>query len=401
MTAMDLPGENTRALHGPDFPPPDQRPIALPVWRSTTYAFDTAQDYADVLQDKTSGYSYARIDNPTADAFARSVAALEAVGTEGEIVGQPFASGMAAISTTLMALTNAGSHVVAPAALYGGTRALFDQILSRFGVEASFVDGADLDAVRAAIRPTTAVLYAETIANPTLAVADLPGLAQIASAAGIPLVVDSTFASPAVCRPLALGADVVLHSATKYLGGHSDATGGVAVGRPELLAPIRATRISLGGSLAPDEAFLLHRGVQTLPLRVARHCAVAQQVAEGLEGHPALARVDYPGLAAHRDHVLATSVLEPGRFGGVVTVTPRGGYDAGLAFCNRLRTIAVATSLGGTHSLASHVASTTHRQFSAEALAAAGIDPGAVRISCGLEDAEDLLADIRTALQSP
>jgi cystathionine beta-lyase/cystathionine gamma-synthase len=189
-----------------------------------------------------------------------------------------------------------------------------------------------------------------------------------------------------------------VHSATKYLGGHSDATGGVAVGRPDVMAKVRHDRIELGGMLAPDEAFLLHRGLATLPLRVDRHCRSALALAQALVDHPAVVRVDHPGLPAHRDHALAGKLFEPGRYGGIVTVTPRGGREAGMALCDALQLVAVATSLAGTHSKASHVATTTHRQLSPEALAAAGIDEGAVRISVGLEDADDVVADLLQAL---
>lgn len=385
-------------MHSPPFPVVEQTPMALPVHRSSTYAFATAQQYADVLGDIVPGYTYARVDSPTADAFAAAVAALEAAGIEGDVVGQPFASGMSAISTVLLALTRSGAHVVAARAVYGGTYSLLSSTLARFGVETSFVDLSDLDAVRAAVRPETAVVYAETLANPTMAVADLPALSALAREAGVPLVVDSTFASPVVCRPLEHGADVVVHSATKYLGGHSDATGGVAVGSPELMARVRRDRIDLGGALAPDEAFLLHRGLATLPLRMERQCRTALELARVLESHPAVVRVDHPGLESHRDHSLATKLFDAGRYGAVVTVTPRGDREAGKRLCDRLRMVAVATSLGGTHSLVSHVASTTHRQLDDAALAGAGILPAAVRVSVGLEDVDDVVADLVQAL---
>jgi cystathionine beta-lyase/cystathionine gamma-synthase len=309
---------------------------------------------------------------------------------------------MAAISTVLLTLCSAGSHVVAPAAVYGGTYGVLRNVLERFGVDATFVDGTDADAVAAAIRPTTALVWAETIANPTTAIADLPALAAICRAAGIPLVVDSTFASPVVCRPLQWGANLVVHSATKYLGGHSDVTGGAVLGDVDLVARVRKSRIDLGGGLAPDEAFLLHRGLATLPIRVARHCATARVVAEALSEHPNVERIDYPGLPSHPQHELAGKLFEAGpegrRYGAIVTVTPRGGRGAGMALCDSLRVAIVATSLGGVHSLVSHVAGTTHRQLDDAALAAAGIAPAAVRISVGLEDADDLVADLSRAL---
>lgn len=391
-------GEHTRAVHTPPAPVPEQTPLGLPVYRTAAWSFDTAQEYADLLSGAREGYSYSRNDNPTAVAFAEGVAALEGRRVPTPVVGQPFASGMAAISTVVMTLTRSGAHVVLPREVYGGTYGLLMSVLDRFGVSASFVDSTDLDAVEEAIRPETTLLWGETLANPTMSVANLPGLAAIARAAGIAFVVDSTFASPAVCRPLEHGADVVVHSATKYLGGHSDATGGVAVGSPELMARVRHDRIELGGSLAPDDAFLLHRGLATLPLRMARQCSSALVVATALVEHPRVRRVDHPGLAGHRDHALAVSLFDEGRYGAVVTVTPDGGRDAGLALCDNLRLVARATSLGGTHSKSSHAASTTHRQLDDAALDAAGIGPAAVRISVGLEDPEDLVADLVQAL---
>ena len=397
-------GEGTRAVHGPVTPPPPQRPVGLPTYRTSTFVFDTAQQYADVLGDREAGYTYSRVDNPTADAFALGVAALESFGVDRPVGAQPFASGMAAISTVLLALCNSGSHVVAPAAIYGGTYGVLRNVLGRFGVSASFVDGTDPDAIRSAIRSETAVIWAETIANPTTAVADIPAIAAIAREAHVPFVVDSTFASPVVCRPLQWGADVVVHSATKYLGGHSDATGGVAVGDVDLLARIRKARIDLGGMLAPDEAFLLHRGLATLPVRVARHCATALTIAEAMAQDPRVERVDYPGLTTHPQHELARKLFDAGpegpRYGAVVTITPGGDRAAGLAFCDGLEVAQVATSLGGVHSLVSHVASTTHRQMDDSALAAAGISPSSVRFSVGLEDAEDLIRDLTRALDT-
>jgi cystathionine beta-lyase/cystathionine gamma-synthase len=393
-------GEATRAVHTPDPAVPAQRPLGLPVYRTAAYVFDSAQDYSEVLADRAPGYSYSRIDNPTADAFAAAVAALEGHGVEGEIVGQPFASGMAAISTTVLARVSAGDHIVCQAALYGGTWSLFANVLARFGVSTTFVGDPSAATIGAAITPETALVYLETLANPTMAVADIPAVAAVAHEAGVPLVVDSTFATPVVCRPLEYGADLVLHSATKYLGGHSDVTGGVVLGRPELVAPIRKLRVDLGGSLAPDEAFLLHRGIATLPLRVQRHCDSAMLVAHALSGHPAVTRVHYPGLSDHPDHALAAKLFDRGRFGAIISVDLDGDRATGQAFCNALRIGVNATSLGGTHTKVSHVATTTHRQLSDSALSEAGIAPSTVRISIGLEDADDLIADLRHALDT-
>jgi cystathionine beta-lyase/cystathionine gamma-synthase len=397
-------GENTRAVHLPAPPPLAQQPLAVPVYRSAAFAFGSSAEYAALLNGSAAGYSYSRIDNPTADSFAASVAALEAVRLPGPAAAQPFASGMAVISAVFWTFTEAGAHVLAPAAVYGGTYGFLRHVAGRFGVRTDFIDVTDLDQVRAALRPETRIVYAETVANPTTAVADLPALADLAHQAGALLVVDSTLAPPPVCRPLEHGADLVLHSATKYLGGHSDATGGVVTGGPELIARIRAVRIDTGGSLAPDEAFLLRRGLETLPLRVSRQCATALAFASAVAGHPAVRRVDYPGLPGHPGHQVAGRQFDAGpegtRFGAIVTVTPHGGRAGGYALADRLRVAQVATSLGGTHTKVSHVASTTHRQFGDAALAAAGIDAGAVRFSVGLEDATDLIADAAQALDA-
>jgi cystathionine beta-lyase/cystathionine gamma-synthase len=390
-----MSGEQTRAVHTPPVRDFDQTPIGLPVYRTASFGFRTAQEYADVLGGRAPGFSYSRIDNPTAAAFADGVAHLERAEA-----GEAFASGMAATSTVLFGMLSAGDHVVCAAGVYGGTWALLTGVLARFGVTSTFVDLADLAAVEAAITDRTRVVWGETIANPTLVVADLPALAALAHAAGALLVVDSTFASPAVCRPLEHGVDLVTHSATKYLGGHSDVTGGAVVGSAELMAQVRHMRGELGGSLSPDDAFLLHRGLATLPLRMARHSASAQLLAEALAKHPAVGRVYYPGLPSHPQHELATALFEPGRYGGIVTVDPAGGRDGGMAFCDGLRLGRNASSLAGTHTMVSHVASSTHRQLDDAALAQAGITPATVRISVGLEDPEDLIADCEQALDA-
>ncbi|HVX43376.1 MAG TPA: aminotransferase class I/II-fold pyridoxal phosphate-dependent enzyme [Mycobacteriales bacterium] len=389
-------GENTRAVHTPPVPEVKQTPLGLPIYRTAAFAFESAQEYADILNDRVPGFTYSRIDNPTADTFAAAVASLEGTG----VTAQPFASGMAAISTTLMAHLSAGDHVVCQAAVYGGTWSLLEHVLRRFGVQTTFVDPVDPAAARAAVTDRTKIVYGEAIANPTLTVTDIPARSAIAAAAGALLFIDSTFATPVVCRPLEHGADIVLHSATKYLGGHSDVTGGVAVGRPELMAPVRKLRVDLGGSLAPDEAFLLHRGISTLPLRMRQHCESATAVATALDSHPAVARVHFPGLPAHHSHELARRLFAPGRFGGMVSIDLHGGREAGMAFCDALQLGIPATSLAGTHTKVSHVASTTHRQLDDGALRAAGIDASTVRISVGLEDAEDLIADMTRALDS-
>jgi cystathionine beta-lyase/cystathionine gamma-synthase len=388
-------GEGTRAVHGPARRAVRQTPLVPPIYRSSTFVFENAQQMADVFAGGEQGWSYSRTDNPTAQAFADAVAALEAPGA----VGQPFVSGSAAVASTFMALCSSGSHLVVPQEVYGGTWTLLTNQLARFGVTTSFVDMTDPAAVQLALRPETALVWGEVMANPSMTVTDLPAISAIARSAGIPFVVDATFASPAICRPIEHGADLVVHSATKYFGGHSDVTGGVVVGRPDLIALVRAVRIDLGGSLGPDDAALLLRGLQTLPLRVARQCESALALATAAAAHRKVKRVDYPGLADHQGHALATKLFDKGRYGAIVTVTV-GSRNEGMKLVDSLELIALATSLGGTVSKAVHVPTTTHKSLDAEALAAAGIGPGTVRISVGLEDADDLIADLTQALNA-
>lgn len=398
------PGENTRSVHLPPPPVPAQQPVAAPIYRTAAFMFSSGAEHAAVTSGATPGFSYSRVDNPTVEAFCSAVAWLEGVNLPHQVTAQAFASGMAAISSVFWAFTRVGARVVAPLAIYGGTYSFLRNVAGNFGVQADFVDMRDLNQVQAALRPGTSILWAETLANPTVAVADIGALARLAHDAGAMLVVDSTLAPPVICRPLEHGADLVLHSATKYFGGHSDVTGGVVTGHPDLIAAIRKLRIDTGGSLAPDEAYTLRRGLETLPVRVRRQSATAQLLAASLARHPAVRAVYYPGLTQHWGHELARRQFDSGpegtRFGAIVTIAPYGGYEAGLAFANRLRLARTATSLGGTHTKVSHVASTTHQQFDLAALNAAGIDPGSVRFSIGLEDVEDLLADASTALDS-
>jgi cystathionine gamma-synthase/O-acetylhomoserine (thiol)-lyase len=377
----------------------EQDALVPPVLHASTYVVDSAQELADLLDGTREGYSYARIDSPTADAFAGAVAAAEKPA-DTEVAAQAFASGMAAISTSLLELLEPGDHVVAAASCYGGTYQLLRGILARFGVVTTFADQTDPAAIARAATGRTRVIWAESFANPTMLMADLPALADVAHDCDALLAVDSTFASPAMLRPLEWGADLVVHSATKYLGGHSDATGGVVVGEPELVSRIRAARAELGPVLAPDEAYLLHRGLATLDVRVARQCATATFLAAALADHPALARVDHPSLPSHPSHEVALRLCDKDRYGAVLALSPRGGREQGMAFCDALRTIPQATSLGGTHTTASHAASSSHRQFDDAALAAAGLLPSLVRLSVGLEDPSALLEDLVGALDS-
>jgi cystathionine beta-lyase/cystathionine gamma-synthase len=368
-------GENTRAAHLPPPPVPGLGPFAR-----------------------------ASCDHPAAEAFAAAVAAMEGSRLAQPTMAEAFASGMAAISAVFWTFAQAGTHVVAPASMHPGAYGFLRNVAARFGVRADFVDMTNLREVQAALRPETRIVYAETLGHATAAVADLPSLAGLAHGIGALLVVDSTLAPPVVCRPLEHGADLVLHAAARYLGGHSDASGGVVAGRADLIGMIRGVRIDTGGSLGPDQAAALRRGLETLPVRVRRQCATAMVFAAAVARHPGVRTVDYPGLAHDRGNEVARRLFDAGpegtRCGAIVTVTPHGGREVGYAFADRLRIAQVGDPAGGPQTKASHLASTAYREFDMAALAAAGIGPGAVRFAIGLEDGEDLIADAHLALDS-
>jgi methionine-gamma-lyase len=386
-------GFATRAIHAGSQPLPTERPLAPPIWQTSTFAFEDAEHYAHTLRQPRQGFVYTRYENPT-------TAALEAVlaDLEGGAEGLAAASGMGAIATVLLSLASAGDHLVAQRDLYGGSWSLLAHTAPRFGIEVDFVDAGDPAAVRAALRPTTRAVYAETIANPTITVADLPALAEVAAGAGVPLVVDNTVASPYLCRPLEHGAAVVVHSATKYLGGHNDVVGGVAVfADPERHAAAWQAMIELGASADPFAAWLVLRGVRTLALRMRGHGANARLLAELLAAHPKVTRVYWPGLPDHPTAGLAAKLLDGDP--GMLSFDLAGGREAGRRFIEATRVAALAPSLGAVETLVSHPASTTHRQLDAGALAAAGIGEGMVRVSVGLEDGADLAEDFTRALE--
>lgn len=387
-------GFTTRAVHGSrQVEPVVEEPAATPIYQAATFIFSDIETFAAVGKSKISGgYLYTRWANPTVDALARTVADLE--GAEATAC---FGSGMGAISGALAPFLRAGDHVVASTHLYGGTHSVLDHLLPRAGIDATRVDVTDQAAVEKAFTDRTRILYAETIGNPALIVADIARLAEIAHARGALLVVDSTFTPPCMFRPFEHGADVVMHSATKYLGGHSDVTAGVLSGSAETIARIRHDAIDTGAVLAPFEAWLVIRGIQTLALRMERISSNALVLARALERHPAVECVIYPGLASHAQHDLAARLFEGG-FGGMLAFEVGGGAPAGRRFLERVRLACPAASLGGTKTLVVHPVSVTHTQLSPEQLGAAGITPGMIRVSVGIEDARDLVADFSEAL---
>jgi len=388
-------GFATRAIRAAARSPQvDQRPTAVPIYQTATFTSGDADELGAILVDDRAGYAYSRIDNPTTDALARAVAELE-----GAEAGYAFASGMAAIHATLVALAGAGDRIVATRAVYGSTRSLLTGLLTRLGITTAWVDITDHDAVeRALSKAPSRILYAETISNPTIVVADHRRLATLAHRHGATYVVDNTFASPYLCRPLELGADLVVESGTKYLGGHSDVLAGIVSGDRARIAAIRAIQTDTGGTLAPLAAFLVLRGLPTLALRMERHSATASALAGWLERQDGVGRVHHPSLESHGQHGLAGRQLAAS--GGMLAFDLAGGRAAGRAFIDALTLAERTASLGSVHTIVAHPASTTHRQLDDDALAGAGIGPGLLRASIGLEDLDDLRADFGRALSA-
>jgi cystathionine beta-lyase/cystathionine gamma-synthase len=384
----------TRAIHVPVPEPGPSRPVSVPIYQTSAFSFSDPAACADALNDPAAGHAYSRYRNPTTQALENALADLE--GGTGAIATS---SGMGAINAVLLSQLRAGDHVIAQRCLYGGTFAVFADLAARYGIEVSYIDGRDAVELGAVLRPGSRLLYLETIANPTAAVGDLAGLLAASRAAGLTTVVDNTFATPLLCRPIEHGADIVVHSATKYLGGHDDVTLGIiVVASQDRYRPLWQHTTDLGVAADPFAAWLTLRGLKTLALRMDRHCATAGYLAGQLDAHPAVARVHWPGLPGHPDHDVAAALLSG--FGGVLAFDLAGGRAAGLAFVAALRVALLAPSLGGAETLVLHPASTSHRQLDAAGLRAAGITEGSIRVSAGLEHPEDLWADVAQALDA-
>jgi len=382
----------TRAIHAPAAALNGSRPVSVPIYQTSVFAFDDAAACARALDDPGAGFAYSRYANPTTQALESTVADLE-----GGVAALATSSGMGAINAVLLASLRPGDHVIAQRCLYGGTFSVFAGLAGRYGIDVSYVSGRDAAEVTAALRPGSRLLFLETIANPTLAVSDLPALIAAGHEAGLTCVVDNTFATPVLCRPIEHGADIVVHSATKYLSGHDDVTLGLAVSASEQAhRPLWKHTVDLGVAADPFAAWLTLRGLKTLALRMGRHCTNAAHLAQKLAAHPAVKHVYWPGLQDHPDHAIARRVLTG--FGGMVAFDLAGGRDAGMAFVAGLRLAALAPSLGGTETLVLHPASTSHRQMDAASLQAAGIGEGSIRVSVGLEHPGDLWADFEQAL---
>ncbi|HET9681766.1 MAG TPA: aminotransferase class I/II-fold pyridoxal phosphate-dependent enzyme [Candidatus Limnocylindrales bacterium] len=389
------PGFSTRAIRAAArMPEVRQRPTAVPIFQTATFTSEDAEHLGDVVADGWAGYSYSRLSNPTTRALGDAYAELA-----GGEAGYALASGMGAIHAALAATLRAGDRVVASRSLYGSTRAILGGYFGRFGVEVAFVDVTDHAAVEAALAAApTAVLYAETSANPTTFLADHAALAALAHRHGARYLVDNTFASTYVCRPLELGADLVIESGTKYLGGHSDLIAGVVAGGRDLVEAVAHAQVDTGSTLGPFEAFLVLRGLLTLAVRVDRHAANALALATWLEAQDGVVRVYYPGLPSHPQRAVAERQFRPGNGGGMLAFELAGGRAAGRAVIDTLEVTELTASLGSVHTMVVHPPSTSQRQLSESELLAAGIVPGLLRVSVGLEDVEDLIADFDRAI---
>jgi cystathionine beta-lyase/cystathionine gamma-synthase len=379
----DSLGFDTLAVHAGQSPDPATGAVMTPVYLTSTYA----QEWPE----KHKGYDYARTVHPTREALQKNLAALE-----GAKFGLCFASGMAATSTVIQALSS-GDHVVCGNDLYGGTYRVFTKVFARFGVKFSFVDTTDLKAVEAAFTPETKLVWIETPSNPLLKITDIRALAKLAHDRKAKLAVDNTFASPALQRPLALGADLVVHSTTKYLGGHSDVVGGAILTSDEALhKELKFLQNAVGAVPGPLDCFLVLRGTKTLPLRVARHDENAMKVAKHLLSHPEVAKVHYPGLPTHPGHELAKSQMKG--FGGMISFELKGDLERAKRMISSCEVFTLAESLGGVESLIGHPASMTHGSIPREERLKAGLADGLIRLSVGVEDPADLIADLDRAI---
>lgn len=384
-------GPHSKAIHAGFDPADHQGAVSIPIYQSSTFAFPSAEEGAARFAGTSSGPIYTRLGNPTVQALENCVAELEsgcgAIAT---------ATGMGAVSTVLLALLKQGDHVVGTHPLYGPSRGMVDKYFTRFGISSTFVAAADTGALAAAVRPETRLIFIETLANPTLDMVDLEAAVAIARKAGIPLVVDNTFVGPHLQRPLEWGADIVLHSMTKSLNGHSDVVAGIVVARePHLLNACRDAAKTFGLTIDPHQSWLVLRGIRTLGMRVERAQANAIEIAKWIEKQPEVLWVRFPGLASHPQHELARKQMSGP--GSVIAFELRGGVRAGTTLMNSVSLITLAVSLGGVESLIEHPASMTHKAVPAEEQRKQGITPGLVRLAVGCEDVADLLKDLQNA----
>lgn len=391
-TIKDM-GYNTKMVHAGQHPDPLTGALSTPIYQTSTFVFQNAEQGAARFALEENGYIYTRLGNPTQDALEIKMSVLE----NGE-AALAVASGMTAIAAPILTLCKNGDHILASDTLYGCTFALFSHSLPKFGIEVTFVDMTNLENIPAALQSNTKLVYIETPANPTMTLIDIKGVSKIAHKHNAQLMVDNTFMSPYCQKPLDLGADIVIHSATKYLNGHGDVIAGIIIGKSAFIQDVRLIGIKdiTGGSISPFNAWLILRGVKTLGVRMERHCQNAILVAEYLNNHPKVEKVNYPGLATHPQHALAKEQMS--HFGGMISFEIYGGVDAGRTVMNSVNLCALAVSLGDTETLIQHPASMTHSPIPREERLKAGITDGLIRLSVGLEDAEDIIEDLDQAL---
>jgi methionine-gamma-lyase len=367
--------------------------VVPPIYQTSTFKFESAQHGASLFAGEQRGYIYTRMANPTVEALENAIAELE-----GGYKALGCGSGMAAIHTVFASLTSAGDHILCSAAVYGPTTTLLNTVMNKFGVESTFVDTSNIEAVKKAVKPNTKVLYIETPGNPTLAITDIPAMAEIAHNNNAMLVVDNTFMSPALQKPFEFGADVVLHSLTKFLNGHADVVGGIIIVKDDKTYKLfRKVLNQIGGVIDPFNSFLVHRGIKTLALRMKKHCENAMIVAEYLEKHPQIKSVSYPGLKSHPQFEIGQKQHKGP--GGMITFELEGGFEAGQVLMNSVKLCQLAVSLGGVESLIQHPASMTHYSMGKEARLAGGITEGLVRLSVGIENVNDIIADLEKGLE--
>lgn len=383
----------TLCVHGSGGADPQTGAISVPIYQSSTFAFKSAKHGAALFAGEEEGYFYTRLGNPTTAALEREMAFLE--GGEAALC---FSSGMAAISAVILNLCHSGDNLVSSDTVYGGTHNLYKETLPNWNIQVKEVNATDLSKVESAIDEKTRLLFIETPANPTLAIIDIEGCAKICRKHQIPLVIDNTFATPYLQRPIEMGADIIIHSATKYIGGHGDTIAGIVIGKKDFISNLRAKILrDLGAVISPLNSWLLLRGLKTLPVRMDRHCANAFEVAKFLSLHPKINWVRYPGLSTHPQYELACRQMK--KFGGMITFEIKGDREAGEKLMNNVGLITLAVSLGDCDSLIEHPASMTHSTYSAQELAEVGISEGLIRLSVGLEDPSDIINDLKLALK--
>lgn len=384
-------GFDSKLIHAGDFEDANGSAVT-PIYQTSTFSFKNAKHGADLFAGREKGFIYTRIGNPTIGALENKLAELE-----NGCGGIALASGMAAVTTVYMAFLGQGEHIVCTSAVYGPSRAVLESHFAKFGVESTFVDSSNLKEIEDAIKPNTKLLYLETPANPTIALTDIKKASEIAHKHGVLVVVDNTFCSPYLQRPLDLGADVALHSLTKFINGHADIVGGALVAKdPEVYQKLRKTMVYMGGNMDPHQAYMVIRGVKTLSLRVDRAQESSMKVAEYLEKHPKVAWVKYPGLKSFPQYELAQEQMDGP--GAMISFELKGGYDAGVTLMNNVHLALLAVSLGGVETLIQHPASMTHAGLPREARIQADITDGLVRFAVGIENVDDIIADLDHAL---